>query len=112
MRTVLVALGVVAVACGSSSGDTSVCDTLASAATDFTAKATPCFSTLPTLGFSADACRSSISKCTDSDQQKLKDFASCLKSLPACTPATIQTWSTALQACEATLDGLAGQGGC
>ena len=116
MRSVLVGLALVALALGwmacGSSGDTSVCDTLATAASDFSTKAAPCFQSLPPLGFSADACRSSISKCTDSDQQQLKDFASCLQALPTCSPATVESWSTSLQACQAKLGGLQGQGGC
>lgn len=113
MRKCLVVSAVlVAAACGSGSGDTSVCDSLAAATSDFSSKAAPCFSTVPSLGFSADACRASISKCTSSDQQQLKDFASCLQGLPACTPATQQSWSSALGTCQAKLGGLAGQGGC
>lgn len=112
MRSVLVALALGWVACGSSSGNTSVCDTLATAASDFSTKAAPCFSSSPPLGFTADQCRSSISMCTDSDQQKIKDYASCLQALPTCDPATPGSWSNLRQACEAKLGGLAGQGGC
>ena len=112
MRRVLVALSLIAAGCGSSSGDASICDTLATAASDFSAKAAPCTSTVPTLGFDAAACRSSISLCTSSDQQKIKDFTSCLQALPTCTPATSGSWSTSLDACQAKLGGLAGQGGC
>ncbi|HUM13156.1 MAG TPA: hypothetical protein VLT82_19570 [Myxococcaceae bacterium] len=112
MRSALVALVLIWLGCGSSSGDTSVCDSLATAASDFSTKAAPCFSTLPPLQFSGDACRASISKCTDSDQQKLRDFTSCLQALPTCAPATLQAWTTSLDACQAKLGGLAGQGGC
>lgn len=112
MRRVLVPLALIAVGCGSGSGDTSTCDTLATATSDFNSKAAPCASTVPTLGFNADACRSSISKCTDSDQQKIKDFASCIEALPTCTPATYGSWLNSLEACQAKLGGLVGQGGC
>lgn len=112
MQRVLMALALIAVGCGSSSGDTSICDTLATAASDFSAKAASCTSSIPPLGFDAAACRSSISMCTASDQQRIRDFTSCLQALPTCSPATSGSWSTALDACQAKLGGLSGQGGC
>lgn len=109
--SLILAVLVVATGCGSSTNDTTVCDQLATAETDFTAKASPCFSTVPTLGFTADVCRASISKCASGDLQKITTFTTCLEQLPTCSPAAIQSWSASLQACE---DGLVplGSGGC
>ena len=112
MRCVLVPLALIAIGCGSSSGDTSICDTLATVTNDLNAKAAPCTSTAPSLDFDAAACRSSISLCSDSDRQKIQDFASCLQALPTCTPATSGAWTTSFDACQAKLGSLAGQGGC
>ncbi len=112
MRRLVLALAFIAGGCGSNSGSTSVCDSLATAASDFSSKVAPCTSTVPTLGFNADACRSSISKCSETDQQKIQDFATCLQALPTCSPATYETWLSSLNTCQAKLGGLYGQGGC
>ncbi len=112
MRRILVPLALIAVGCGSSSGDTSICDNLATVTNDFNAKAAPCTETAPTLEFDAAECRASISKCTDSDRQKISDFASCLQALPTCSNATYDSWLTSFEACQAKLGALAGQGGC
>ena len=112
MRRVLLAVASIAVAvgCGSSSGDTSVCDSLATATTDLNSKAAPCTSTAPSPALTAEACRSSISKCSNSDQQTIKAYASCLENLPVCTSGAYGNWQVLLGDCAAGLGPLAGQG--
>ncbi len=110
MRRVLMGLAVIAGACGSTSTDTSVCDSLATAASDLATKAAPCTSTTPPLALTADSCRSSISKCSTSDQQAIKAYASCLEALPTCSPPSSGSWQVSLGDCAAQLGPLAGQG--
>lgn len=98
-------------ACGSSA-NTSICDTLSSATTDFATKASPCFSTVPSLAFTASVCRASIDKCSSGDQQRITDYTNCIQALPACTPLTAQSWTTSFQACTAALGPLQSGGGC
>jgi hypothetical protein len=99
-------------ACGSSSSDTGVCDKLATATTDFTTKASPCFTTVPPLAFTADVCRSSISKCTEGDQQYITAYTNCINALPTCSPATKPTWTTSFQDCTSALGPLQSGTGC
>ncbi|HXX29316.1 MAG TPA: hypothetical protein VEJ89_01205 [Myxococcaceae bacterium] len=109
--SLLVALPLLAGACGGgSSASPTLCDNLATATTDFAAKAAPCFSTVPSLGFSTAVCRSSLSNCSDSDQQRISSFTSCIEALPACAPATLQSWTSSFQSCTATLGPLQGSG--
>jgi len=98
-------------ACGSSA-DTSLCDKLDAATTDFAAKAGPCFSTVPSLAFTASVCRASIDKCSSADQQRITDYTNCIEALPACTPAAVQSWTTSFQGCTTALGPLQSGGGC
>jgi hypothetical protein len=92
--------------------DTGVCDKLAAATTDFATKAGPCFTTVPTLGFTADVCRSSISKCSAADQQYITAYTDCINALPTCSPASASTWTTSFQDCDSALGPLQSGNGC
>ena len=106
----LAMLGTLALtACGSSS-DSSVCDKLSTGLNDFATKAAQCVSTTPSTGITAEQCRQSIGKCTDSDKQKLADFGSCLSALPTFTPSTLSDWQSSVQSCLLKLAGISG--GC
>ena len=105
MRPRLWIIGLVAIA-GCGGKDTSVCDRLATGLTDLTTKAAPCFSSVPQTPLTADQCRQSIDKCSDSDKQKLGDFGSCLSALPTCNPQTLSAWQSSVQSCLAGLQGL------
>ncbi|HUJ27799.1 MAG TPA: hypothetical protein VLW85_17360 [Myxococcales bacterium] len=95
---------------GGSGGDVSLCDNLATAASAFAQKAAPCMSTPPQLGMTADGCRSEIGNCSSADQQRIRDFTSCLTQLPDCAPASASSWATSVQGCANLLGPLAGSG--
>jgi hypothetical protein len=99
-----------ALACGGSSADPAICDKLAAAVSGARGKAAPCAAsyTPPALGLSVETCRSTISRCSDSDAQHIRDVIACLDALPTC--AAPATWGPAYDACAAKVGPLAGQG--
>jgi len=105
LRTLAMLRTLALTACASSS-DTTVCDKLSTGLNDFATKAAQCVSTPPSTGITAEQCRQSIDKCTDSDRQKLADFGSCLSALPTCTPSTLSAWQSSVQSCLLKLAGI------
>ena len=95
-RTALGAtLLLLAAGCGSSNSSSATCDNLSNAITGLGSKYSAC-GTLPTITFDKNQCVQAFnnSACTDSDRQKINDFANCLNGLPNCTPATQNAWAT------------------
>ena len=110
-KAYLASVFLAALACGSgNSADPALCDKLATAMTTAATQAAPCMSTLPSTGFGVDTCRSTISNCSDSDQQRIKDLTSCLNALPICSPSTQSAWMLSFQTCASNVGPLAGQG--
>jgi hypothetical protein len=95
---------------GGNSANPSLCNDLDSALTSTASKAAPCTSTPPATGFSVDTCRATISNCSDSDQQRIRDLTTCLQGLPACSASTQAAWQTSFQTCASKVGPLAGQG--
>lgn len=89
-----------AAGCGSSNSSSATCDNLGNAITSLGSKYAAC-GTLPTITFDKNQCVQAFnsSGCTDSDRQKINDFANCLNGLPNCTPATQNAWATSYTNC-------------
>ena len=95
-----VSLLLLAAGCGSSNSSSATCDNLGNAITSLSTKYAAC-GTLPAISFDKNACVQAFnnSSCTDSDRQKINDFANCIQGLPNCTLATQSTWATAYGNC-------------
>lgn len=93
--------------CGSSTSNSAVCDNLASALTNLGTKYAAC-GTIPAVPFDKNQCVNAFnsSGCSDADKTKINNFSSCINNLPNCTTATITTWQTSFQNCEAQLNGI------
>lgn len=93
--------------CGSSTSNSAVCDNLASALTNLTAKYAQC-GTVPATGFDKNACVDAFnsSGCSDADKTKINNYVACLNNLPTCTVATQSAWQTSYLACASQLNGL------
>jgi hypothetical protein len=93
--------------CGSSTSNSAVCDNLASALTNVTAKFAAC-GTVPASPFDKNQCVNAFNNggCTDADKTKINSFVACVNNLPNCTPATITAWETSFTGCESQLAGL------
>ncbi|HEY1904912.1 MAG TPA: hypothetical protein VGG91_02660 [Myxococcaceae bacterium] len=96
-----------AAGCGSSNSSSATCDNLGNAASALPGKYSAC-GTLQTISFDKNACVQAFnnSNCTDSDRQKINDFANCINGLPNCTPATQNAWVTSYTNCVTPLQSI------
>jgi hypothetical protein len=53
-------------------------------------------------------CENDVTDCSKNDIAVLNRYASCLTSLPACSPETQQSWSSSVEACTNELSSLTG----
>ncbi|MFY0564904.1 hypothetical protein ACN28E_13690 [Archangium lansingense] len=102
--------GVVAVAMMALTGCGNVCDELDNAFEAVEDKAKPCLSAgeEPT-SFNTNQCSDNLDDCSDSEKKALSEFAECLRELPECTPATEQSFGTAVAACVLSVSGKVGE---
>jgi hypothetical protein len=96
-----------AAGCGSSNSSSATCDNLGNAISGLGSKYAAC-GTLPTITFDKNQCVQAFnnSACTDSDKQKINDFANCINALPNCTPATQTTWANSYVNCATPLQSI------